>query len=134
MNIINHIEIYVSNILKSKEFYSFLLPILGMTKYQEWEEGFSYRDDSDTYIVFVQTSEKYLEMGYNRCRIGLNHLAFNCENLEQLNFIKENLVKKSVQFLYEDRYPFAGGDKNYRLYFEDPDRIKLEIIVASDDI
>lgn len=95
-----------------------------MEKYQEWDEGFSYKDDSDTYIVFVQTSEKYLEMGYNRCRIGLNHLAFNCENL----------VKKSVQFLYEDRYPFAGGDKNYRLYFEDPDRIKLEIIVASDDI
>lgn len=59
MSIINHIELYVSDISKSREFYSFLLPILGMEKYQEWDEEFSYKDNNGSYIVFVQTSEKY---------------------------------------------------------------------------
>ena len=28
---------------------------------------------------------------------------------------------------YSDRFPYAGGDDNYTLFFEDPDRIKVEV-------
>lgn len=29
--------------------------------------------------------------------------------------------------LYSEKYPHAGGDDNYALFFEDPDRIKVEV-------
>lgn len=55
----HHIEIYVSNLDKTKEFYSWIFSILGFELFQEWKDGFSYKKD-EFYIVFVQTKEKYL--------------------------------------------------------------------------
>lgn len=57
----NHIEIYVSHLIKSREFYDLLLPKLGYRLYQEWSAGFSYRKD-EHYIVFVQVVEKYASL------------------------------------------------------------------------
>ncbi|MHC5250639.1 VOC family protein, partial [Enterococcus sp. LJL90] len=51
---INHIEINVKDLKKSKKFYTFLLQELGCTLFQEWEKGFSLKLDG-LYIVFVQT-------------------------------------------------------------------------------
>ena len=60
MSLIHHIEINVSDLTASKQFWSWLLEKLGFNKYQEWEQGFSYKED-DTYIVFVQTAERFLD-------------------------------------------------------------------------
>lgn len=122
----HHIEIYVSDLNKSKEFYSWLLSTLGFELFQEWDDGFSYKKDG-FYIVFVQTREKYLNNGYNRCNIGLNHLAFHCKNRNEFEQVRNLLIRKSVVFLYDDKYPYAGGTGHYAVYFEDPDRIKIEI-------
>ena len=48
----HHIEIYVSNLEKTKEFYSWILSILGFELFQEWKDGFSYKKD-EFYIVFT---------------------------------------------------------------------------------
>ena len=58
----HHIEIYVSNLEKTKEFYSWILSILGFELFQDWKDGFSYKK-GEFYIVFVQTKEKYLNNG-----------------------------------------------------------------------
>lgn len=55
----HHIEIYVSNLEKTKEFYSWILSVLGFELFQEWEGGFSYKKD-EFYIVFVQTKKSIL--------------------------------------------------------------------------
>jgi len=34
---------------------------------------------------------------------------------------------KNIPLLYSDKYPHAGGQDCYSVYFEDPDRIKIEI-------
>ena len=122
----HHIEIYVSDLDKSKEFYSWILGILGFELFQEWEAGFSYKKDG-FYIVFVQTKEKYLNRGYNRCNIGLNHLAFRCQSKNEIDQIRKSLIRRNIVLLYEDKYPNAGGNEHYAVYFEDPDRIKIEI-------
>lgn len=122
----HHIEIYVSNIIKSREFYSWLLEDLGFALYQEWKEGFSYKKDK-FYVVFVQTQKKYLSNGYNRCNIGLNHIAFSSPDSKEIDLLREKLLFKGVTLLYDEKYPHAGGNESYAVYFEDPDRIKLEI-------
>lgn len=127
----HHIEIYVSDLNKSKAFYKELFEFLEFELYQEWEEGFSYIKDG-FYIVFVQTKEKYLSNGYNRCNIGLNHLAFKCNSKKKIDELREVFIKKGVSLLYDEKFPFAGGSDYYALYFEDPDRIKLEIAYSEE--
>lgn len=124
---LHHIEVYVSDLDKSREFYAYLLPKPGYRLFQDWEEGFSFKDE-DSSLVFVQTREKYLKGGYNRCNIGLNHIVFVVSCVEEIEEIRSELIRRGTSILYEDRYPYAGGEGHYALYFEDPDRIKLEVV------
>lgn len=126
----HHIEIYVSNLNKTREFYSWLLSKLGYELFQDWKQGFSYKKDS-FYIVFSQVCDKYNSNSYNRCNVGLNHLAFSCSEKDKIDEIRKQLILKGVKLLYDEKYPYAGGDKHYAVYFEDPDRIKLEIVLES---
>lgn len=125
----HHIELYVSDLEKTKIFYSWLLPQLGFYIYQEWEQGFSFKKD-EFYLVFVQTQEKYLEHGYHRCHIGLNHLAFSCSSKIKIDNMRQQLQNKNIPLLYDEKYPYAGGANYYALFFEDPDRIKIEIALV----
>ncbi|MBF0708743.1 VOC family protein [Alkalihalobacillus hwajinpoensis] len=124
---IHHIELYVSDLKESTEFWGWLLKELGYTPFQNWKEGRSWRD-KESYIVFVQVEEKYKEVGYHRKRIGINHLAFRAHSKEQVENIRLMLVQKQASILYNELYPHAGGINHYALYFEDPDRIKVEIV------
>jgi catechol 2,3-dioxygenase-like lactoylglutathione lyase family enzyme len=38
------------------------------------------------------------------------------------------LKEKGVNILYPDKHPFAGGGSHYAVFFEDPDRIKVELV------
>jgi len=124
--ILHHIEIYVKDLNKTKEFWGWLLEELGYKEYQNWEQGVSYILE-DTYVVFVQVEDKFLDVSYHRCRAGLNHLAFNGGSKEFVDEITLKLREKGVRMLYEDKHPYAGGKGCYAVYFEDPDRMKVEI-------
>lgn len=128
---LHHVEIYVSNLENTRAFYEKFLPLLGYKVYQEWEEGVSYIQDK-CYLVFVQTREKYLQNSYNRCNVGLNHLAFACESKDEILRIREILLANRVKLLYDEAFPYAGGKNYYALYFEDPDKIKLELTLWED--
>lgn len=124
---LHHLEIYVSNLSNSTEFWGWFLSELGYEPYQEWDSGISWKDE-ETYIVFVQAEGRFLEVPYHRSRVGLNHLAFHAKSKEQVDQMTAQLKKKGINILYQDKHPFAGGDSHYAVYFEDPDRIKVEIV------
>jgi catechol 2,3-dioxygenase-like lactoylglutathione lyase family enzyme len=124
---LHHVEIYVSDLKKSREFWKWFLGELGYTLFQEWDMGFSMLLDP-TYIVFVQTEERFLDKNYHRCQTGLNHLAFHADSRQAVDNMTEKVRTKGMKILYEDRHPFAGGEDYYALYFEDPDRIKVELV------
>ena len=123
---LNHDEINVSNLKDSRKFWSLFLIKLGYELYQEWGGGFSYMKEG-TYIVFVQTYERYLKLKYHRSGTGLNHLAFLVESREEVDVFRDLIKNCGLNELYSDRYPHAGGDDNYALFFEDPDRMKVEV-------
>ncbi|UCD16449.1 MAG: VOC family protein [Candidatus Zixiibacteriota bacterium] len=123
----HHIEIYVGNLERSREFWGWILERLGYEKFQDWRQGFSYIQ-GDSYIVFVQAQKKYLEPPYHRCRVGLNHLAFHAGSKQNVDYVTDELRKRNVTILYEDCHPYAGGVDHYAVYFEDPDRIKVELV------
>lgn len=127
--VVHHIEMYVSDLKKSIEFWDWLLTQLGYHKSQEWDQGVSYQLN-DTYLVFVQTEEKYLDIPYHRKRTGLNHLAFHVESRELVDQFTTQLKERGVAILYHDKHPYAGGKNYYAVFFEDPDRIKVELVVS----
>ncbi|MFI4861182.1 MAG: VOC family protein [Phycisphaerales bacterium JB063] len=127
---LHHVELYVSDLARSKAFYGWLLGELGYTVYQQWDAGVSYKK-GETYLVLVQVEARYAgpgEPAYHRCRVGLNHLAFHGESRAQVDALTAQLRERGVTVLYEDRHPYAGGSGYYAVFFEDPDRIKLEVV------
>jgi catechol 2,3-dioxygenase-like lactoylglutathione lyase family enzyme len=125
--LLHHVEIYVSDLERTKEFWNWFLTELHYQKYQEWDKGISWKL-SDTYIVFVQVEDKFMDIEYHRCRVGLNHFAFHAKSREHVDEITNKLYAKGVSVLYKDNHPFAGGEDHYAVYFEDPDRIKVELV------
>lgn len=69
---------------------------------------------------------EYLQFGYHRRRVGLNHIAFQAPDAKAVDALAEKLIAKGIPILYPDKHPHAGGEAWYAVYFEDPDRIKIE--------
>jgi len=124
---LHHLEIYVSNLSKSIELWDWFLTELGYNPYQKWDSGISWKH-GETYLVFVQAEERFMDVSYHRSRVGLNHLAFHAASREQVDQITRKLKEKGISILYKDKHPYAGGDAHYAVFFEDPDRIKVELV------
>lgn len=126
--IIHHIEIYVSDLKKTILFWEWLLTKKFTYEiFQKWDSGISF-NLGETYIVFVQTEKKYLSNPYNRKNTGLNHLSFHCSSKEFVDTLTKELKEKNINILYADKHPYAGGENYYAVFFEDPDRIKVEVV------
>jgi len=124
--LLHHIEIYVSDLHRSAEFWKWFLESFGYIEFQKWDSGISFKLD-DTYLVFVQTEKKYLDQPFHRCRVGLNHLAFHADTREQVDKLSLELKSRGISLLYSDKHP-GGESKSYAVFFEDPDRIKVEVV------
>ena len=124
---LHHVEINVSDLNRSLKFWGWFLSDLGYKLFQDFEGGQSWKLD-DTYLVFVQTQDKYRSKSYHRSHVGLNHLAFYARSREHVDEMTLKLRAKDVNILYPSRHPFAGGPKHYAVFFEDPDRIKVEFV------
>jgi catechol 2,3-dioxygenase-like lactoylglutathione lyase family enzyme len=125
--LLHHVEIYVSNLHTTTEFWDWLLTELGYARFQEWEQGISWKR-RDTYLVFVQTTLEHLDVPYHRGRTGLNHLAFHARSRRQVDDITHELRRRGTTILYEDEKPNGDHGTPYAVYFEDPDRIKVELV------
>ncbi len=130
---LSHVEIYVSDLTTSVEFWGWLLPRLGFNLYQEFETGRSWRFGS-TYLTFVQAEAGYRDERFHRKRPGINHLAFWAESSEQIERLTKELRERGIPILYEDRSPEEiGAPSRYAVWFEDPDRLKVEVVVQDEE-
>lgn len=126
---LHHVELYVSDLPASIAFWGWLLGQLGYREYQQWEEGISW-ESGHTYLVLVQTRDEHQQPPYHRCRTGLNHLAFHAGTRADVDRLTHELQQRGYRLLYEDRHPHAGGGTSYTAFFEDPDRIKVELVAG----
>lgn len=128
MTKLSHIDLNVSDYKKSLIFYDMILIPLGWTRFVCQKSHSTYSDGSMK-ICICPTEEKYKAAGFHRKRTGLNHLAFYAESKQEVdNFYNNVLLKNSVSCLYEQKP--HGDDDYYAVYFEDPDRIKIEVVYA----
>ena len=128
---LDHIEIYVSDLERTLKFWTPFMEKLGYSA-TRWSEGINYLSGADKpYLCFLQASTEHLEAGYHRKRIGLNHLAFRAKSRQHVDDIKAWLKESGYTLLYDDRYPYATAPDYYAVFCEDPDRIKLEVVAPS---
>lgn len=125
---LSHVELSVSNYKESVKFYDLILLSLGWEKLVSRLDHTTYTDGT-LKVVLCPVEEEYKHFGFHRKRVGLNHLAFYAETKEVVDdFYREILQKNKIQSLYHEG---ASGDNNYySVFFEDPDRIKLEIVYS----
>lgn len=122
-----HIELNVLDLAAARRFWQPLLERLHYTVFQEWDAGFSMRLKG-TYLVFVQTEPAFEAAGFHRKRPGLNHLAFYVETPAQVDEFATYLRDIGAKELYAEAYPYAAGPNVYTAFFEDPQRLKIEIV------
>ncbi|MBI2592903.1 MAG: VOC family protein [Candidatus Colwellbacteria bacterium] len=126
---LNHISFHVSDFKKSLSFYNELSKYFGWGKIYEdkWVCGWKCQTAE---IWIVRTLKKYSKAGFHRKRVGLNHIAFRVPTEKAVDIFHKTFLKKQrISVLYggPKEYP-QYGKGYYAVYFEDPDRIKLEVV------
>lgn len=125
----NHLQIYVADRKVSFPFYKELLTYLG---YEVIDDDGVHLGMSNGFmdIWLREVSEEFQANGYHRKNVGVNHFAFSVSEKEDVDkFYREFLVPREIKVLYGSPKLFPEySEKYYAVFFEDPDRIKLEVV------
>jgi len=124
-----HIQLNVSDAKKSLPFYKELFAYLEYKIIDESPEHIGASNGTiDFWIIETETAHK--PAGFNRKNTGINHLAFNVGSKENVDkFCEEFLKVRGTPILYDSPKIFPEYSPDYyAVYFEDPDRIKLEVM------
>lgn len=122
-----HLQLNVSP--QSLVFYKDLFGYLGYKIIDESSEHIGVSNGTTDFWL-IQTEQKYLSNNFHRKNLGINHLAFGVESKDAVDqFTNEFLKTRSVPILYDTPKLFPEYSPNYyAVYFEDPDRLKLEVV------
>jgi len=77
-----------------------------------------------------ETAAEYRDRPFHRKRTGVNHLAFGVETRDDVDTICRGfLAPRGIPALYDSPREFPEYTAGYyAVFFEDPDRLKLEVV------
>jgi len=123
-----HVQLNVGDPIAGIPFYRALFGYLEYTTIMETPDmrGVS-NGGTDCWVI--ATPEGRRRAGFHRKNIGVNHLCFGVrERADVDRFVREFLTPHELTALYDSprEYPeYRAG--YYAVFFEDPDRLKLEV-------
>ncbi|HEX3491454.1 MAG TPA: VOC family protein [Streptosporangiaceae bacterium] len=126
---LHHVEIWVPHLDRAIISWGWLLDALGYEPFQDWPGGRSWRC-GPTYIVLEQSPARTATR-HDRCRPGLNHLAFHVESRAMTDELSVDAGQHGWRMLFADQYPFAGGTGHYAAYLENIDGFEVELVAPS---
>lgn len=130
---LGHLQINVKNQEASFPFYKDLF------KYFEYEfmsddKGYFGVTNGTVDFWIMATEDKYKNNTFHHKNPGLNHICFRVNSKEDVDkFCNEFLKPRNISGLYNTPklFPEYAPDY-YAVYFEDPDKIKLEVTYYSE--
>jgi glyoxylase I family protein len=124
---INHIDLTVTDMARSRRFYEPLMKYLGyrITTDSPTDLVFAAADSRrGPTIAFHPAREGSRHKVHDRYAVGLHHLAFDAESRADVDAFHQLLLKKGVRVLDPPAVYYEPG--YYAVFFLDPDGIKLE--------
>ncbi len=123
---IHHIEYYVNDLQRTREFWTWLFDILGWKPRESWKDGFDWSDpDTGTYLVFVQVKEEHRDFQNNRQAQGLNHIAISLNPKSTQAALVHDLQQRGATITYDE--------PDY-VCFEDPSHIVVELYLEESEV
>jgi hypothetical protein len=85
--------------------------------------------NSTTDFWIIESKKAYSKIKFHRKAPGLNHISFGVTSPAAVRkFTRDFLKKRNIKVLYDSPRHFPEYHKDYyAVYFEGPDRIKLEV-------
>jgi len=129
---IYHVEVNVSDFSESVKFYDELMNWLGYQRiyHHRIAAGWGLRRATlGCNFWIIQCDARFSRKGYHRKRVGVNHIAFHAGSRRTVDrFYREYLLPRGIRVLYGGPKEYPEYSKGYySVYFEDPDRMKLEL-------
>ena len=125
INGIAHIQLSVSNMTLSREFYDTLLGAMGMVPVKD-DDDYFYCVGGRTALAIAPAANQRRGDSFDQRRVGLHHVCFRArstEDVDKLFSIARDAGANVIREPREDGY--APG--YYSTLFEDPDGIRIEI-------
>ena len=123
---IHHVELWVPNLDRAIVSWGWLLTALGYRMFQDWPGGRSWQS-GHAYIV-VEQSPARIASRHDRCRPGLNHLAFHVPSQQQVDELTAEALLHGWKLMFSDMHPYAGGPQHYAAYIENADGFEAELV------
>ena len=131
---ISHLALTASDLTRSADFYD---RVFGFMGYQRVEVPQSTQSAMKTVLLawaspngsvtLRPAKEESATKIHDRNAPGLNHVAFNAENREDVDRLHQVLTEIGAQILDPPaEFPYFPG--YYAVYFADPDCLKLEFV------
>ena len=136
MSGVDHLDLVVTSLDESLDFYRGLLEPLGYDRVNEIAGergervvylGIGKGTSEGTSVSLRQLQSDAHAVPYDRYAVGLHHLAFQADSREQVDERAAWLRERGARIESEPReYNYSPG--YYALFFYDPDGLKLEIV------
>jgi catechol 2,3-dioxygenase-like lactoylglutathione lyase family enzyme len=126
---IHHIELWVPDLDRAIVSWGWLLGALGYRLYQDWPGGRSW-GAGHSYIV-VEQSPARTAGRHDRCRPGMNHLAFFAADRRHVDELVAEALLHGWRLMFTDLHPYAGGEHHYAAYLENADGFEVELVAGT---
>ncbi len=126
--LLHHVELWVPDLGRAIAQWGWLLGELGYEQFQDWPDGRSWRLDR-TYIV-VERSPALSADSHDRCRPGLNHLAFHAGAPGRVDALAAAGPAAGWSLLFPGEHPHAGGPGHYAAYLSNADGFEVELVAG----
>lgn len=132
---IYHIQLNISDPKTGLPFYRDLFAFLDYKIVSESEDHIGVSNGTcDVWVI--ATEERFVKAGFHRKNTGINHIAFKTSTRKEVDrFVDEFLKPRGIETLYNTprHFPeYSGG--YYAVFFEGPDRLKLEVLSQEEGI
>ncbi len=125
LNGIAHIQLTVTDMVRSRAFWAPLLELFEMQILLDTETYF-YCVGSRTGIAIAPADPEHAETAFDQRRVGLHHLCLRARGREDVDEIHSFVQGLGATIVHPPREDgFAPG--YYSVLFEDPDGIRIEV-------
>jgi catechol 2,3-dioxygenase-like lactoylglutathione lyase family enzyme len=125
INGVAHTFVTVSDMARSRAFYSKLLPYFGLTPVLDAPD-FYYCVGGRTAFGLRPAGPEYRGDRFVQQRVGLHHICFRAREREEVDELHAKLIEWGAKVVHKpEEGAWAPG--YYSVLFEDPDGIRLEL-------